>query len=97
MGTALTLPSRPDWRMPRLSPILNWDTDVWIRTRPCSHATNGDDEPRCACDDSVNVSVNVNDRGNRRSNVGTNQLLGAPHQGAGRAASRFSQFSGVRF
>src|SRR5207302_968561 len=55
MGTALTLTSRPDWRMPRRFPILNWDTDVWTRTRPCSHATNGDGEPRCACDDSVNV------------------------------------------
>src|SRR6266481_7279061 len=97
MGTALTLRSRPDWRMPRLFPILNWGTDVWTRTRPCSHATDGDAEPRCARDDSANVSVNINGRGNRRSNVGTIQLLGAAHQGTGRAASRFPQLSGLRF
>src|SRR6266852_5504515 len=97
MGTALTLRSHPDWRMPRLSPILNWGTDAWTRTRPCSHATDGDDEPRCARDDSANVDgVNINDRRNRRSNVGTIQLLGTAHQGAGRAASRLPQLSGLR-
>src|SRR6266853_6596562 len=98
MGIALILRSRPDWHMPRLFPILNWDTGVWTRTRPCNHATDREPgERRCASVDSVNVNVNVNDRGNWRSNVGAIQLLSASHQGTGRTASRFPQLSGLRF